>query len=101
MTSRSIFAISTIIDNYCNEISVVQNLPGPMTPKKRNEIWTTPPYIDNVSYRFNWVSYPHGESKLHIEYYFHTPQDESVTYSHVVEDANQLREFLENKILNS
>ena len=97
MTSKSIFAISTILDTYCNEIASVECVPGPMSPKKRNEIWNSHKYAKHFSYRFNWINYPHGESKLHLEYYFHN--DHEVNYTVPIEDANQLREFLENNIL--
>lgn len=97
MTSRSIFAISTIIDNYCNKLNLHENQSD--TSKSDNQTWITPKYIDNVSYRFVCVKYPHGENKMQMEYYFHNQDDENVIYSLLIEDANQLREFLENKIL--
>lgn len=97
MTSRSIFAISTIIDNYCNKLNLHENQSD--TSKSDNQTWITPKYIDNVSYRFVCVKYPHGENKMQMEYYFHNQDDEDAIYSLLIEDANQLREFLENKIL--
>jgi len=63
-----------------------------------NTPWTTPPFVEEISYRFNWLNAPSPSkenSKLQFEYYEHDNQ--SVIYTNMIEDANHLREILQQK----
>ena len=69
MTSRTQFAINTIIDAYCMEINVGENpnTPPSMPKIKNNTPWTTPPFLENVSYRFNWLKNSFENNKIQLE----------------------------------